>query len=134
MNHLPHTVLTLNGSVRFWRAYYHCGHCCRGHHPWDAVLGLTSDRLSPAVRPLATLAGTLGPCGQADDLLRRLAGLHLSASSCRRVTEAAGARLRQQHHRGQAVEPDALRVWDFRRPDRAGQKFPGTVAYSVRKK
>ena len=111
------------------RAYYHCPHCHQGHCPWDAVLGLAGDRLSPAVRPLVALAGTLAPFQQGEDVLRRLAGLQVSASTCRRVTQAAGDRLRQQHAAGAVVLPGRPALWDFSLPDRDGQSFPGTVAY-----
>lgn len=90
---------------------------------------MDGDRLSPAVRPLVVLAGTLGPFGQAEDLLRRLAGLRLSDSTCRRRTEAAGAELRRRHHDGRAVHPDRAAAWDFTLPDRDGQPCAGTVAY-----
>jgi hypothetical protein len=46
---------------------------------------------------LVALAGTLAPFKQGEDVLRRLAGLQVSASTCRRVTLSAGDRLRQQH-------------------------------------
>ena len=75
------------------------------------------------------LAGTLAPFGQAADVLRRLAGLQVSASTCRRVTQAAGGRLRQQYADGGVVVPGRPPRWDFSLPDRDGQSFPGTVAY-----
>lgn len=62
-------------------------------------------------------------------MLRRLAGLRVSASTCRRVTEAAGDRLCQQHADGVVILPGRPQAWDFSLPDRDGQSFPGTVAY-----
>jgi len=111
------------------RAYYHCSH---GHHgccPWDTDLGLGDDRLSPTTRPLVALAGTLAPFKQSQEVLRRLAGLSISASTCRRVTQAAGDRLCQQYAAGVVVLPGRPAAWDFSVPDRDGQSFPGTVAY-----
>ncbi len=122
-------MLTANGAVALSRAYYYCGHCRHGHCPWDRTLGLDGHRLSPAVQALAALAGTLEPFGRAEDLLHRLAGLRLSASSCRRVTEAAGGALRRQHRAGVPVRPERPADWDFRLPDRDGRSFAGTVAY-----
>jgi hypothetical protein len=122
-------VLTVNGPVALERAYYHCPHCGHGHCPWDRDLDLGGDRLSPAARPLVALAGTLAPFQQAEDVLRRLAGLQLSASTCRRVTQAAGDRLRQQYAGGAVALPGQPAAWDFSLPDRDGQPFPGTVAY-----
>jgi len=62
-------------------------------------------------------------------VLRRLAGLQVSASTCRRVTEAAGERLRQQYADGFVVLPGRPVLWDFSLPERDGQSFPGKVAY-----
>jgi hypothetical protein len=62
-------------------------------------------------------------------VLRRLAGLQLSASTCRRVTQAAGGRLRQHYAGGAVVLPGRPAAWDFSLPDRDGRSFPGTVAY-----
>jgi hypothetical protein len=81
------------------------------------------------VQPLVTLAGTLSPFGQANELLERWAGLRLSAATCRRVTEAAGAALQEQHRAGQTVQPERRPSWDFTLPERNGQTFAGTVAY-----
>jgi len=78
---------------------------------------------------LVALAGTLAPFKQAEDVLRRLAGLQVSASTCRRVTPAAGDRLRQQYAAAVVVWPGRPAAWDFSLPERDGQSFPGTVAY-----
>jgi hypothetical protein len=122
-------VLTINGAVALQRAYYHCPHCHHGCFPWDQELGLSDDRLSPAARALVALAGTLAPFQQAEDVLRRLAGLQVSASTCRRVTLAAGDRLRQRYAGGAVVLPERPAAWDFSLPEREGQAFPGTAAY-----
>lgn len=87
------------------------------------------DRFSPAARPLVALAGTLAPFKQGEDVLRRLAGLQVSASTCRRVTQAAGDRLGQQYADGVVVLPGRPVAWDFSLPDRDEQSFAGTVAY-----
>jgi hypothetical protein len=81
------------------------------------------------VQPLIALAGAREPFGRADDLLRRLAGLRLSASTCRRVTEGAGDELRRRPTDGEPVRAERPAEWDFRLPDRDGRSFPGTVAY-----
>jgi hypothetical protein len=111
------------------RAYYYCPHCQHGYCPWDHDLGLGPDRLSPAARALVALAGTLAPFKQGEDVLRRLAGLQVSASTCRRVTLAAGDRLRAQYAEGVVVLPGRPGRWDLTLPDRDDQSFPGTVAY-----
>ena len=121
--------MTVNGPVPLERACYHCPHCHSGLCPYDTDLGLTDDRLSPATRPLVALAGALAPFKQAEDVLRRLAGLRLSASTCRRITEAAGDRLRQQQVAGVVALPGRPAAWDLSLPERDGRSFPGTVAY-----
>lgn len=93
------------------------------------MLGLDGGRQSPAVQSLTALAGALEPFGRADDRLRRLAGLRLSASTCRRVTEGAGDALRQRHRDGEPVRAERPAAWDFTLPDQNGQSFSGTVAY-----
>lgn len=98
--------------------------------PWDQELGLDSSRQSPALQPLAALAGTLAPFGKAEDVLHRLAGVRLSGTTCRRRTEEAGQDLRTQHAQGEAVKPvTPSPAWDFTIPDRDEQWYTGTVAY-----
>ncbi len=87
------------------RAYYYCQRCHQGYCPYDAVLGLV-DEISPGLRPLVCLAGTLLPfTDAAEDVLRRFAGVRLSASTVLRCTEAAGERLRAQLKEGRMVRP-----------------------------
>jgi hypothetical protein len=75
------------------------------------------------------LLGSLAPFATAADLLGQVAGLHFSAATVRRRTEAVGAELHEQHTRREAVPPPESPRWDLRLPDRDGQSFPGTVAY-----
>ena len=59
----------------------------------ERVLGL-HDAISPGLRPLVCLAGTLLPFADAaDDVLRRFAHVRLSASTVLRCTQAEGERL-----------------------------------------
>jgi hypothetical protein len=58
-----------------------------------------------------------------------LAGLQVSASTCRRVTEAAGDQLRQRYAGGDVVLPGRPAHWDLSLPERDGQAFDGSVAY-----
>lgn len=82
------------------RAYYYC-HRCGGHVPWDAAVGLTPKRLTPAAEELTTLAGTTGESFHeaATKLLPKLAALRMSASTVQRTSEAAGRRLRAVLHK-----------------------------------
>jgi len=80
--------------MRLSRAYYHCGACGRGSFPWDAMLRLSPQRLTPAAQEVTALAGVLESFGKAADwTLRKLAGLRLCESTVERTTEEAGARL-----------------------------------------
>ena len=56
-------LLTLHGPVTLQRAYYYCRRCHQSYCPYDTVLGL-EDEISPGLRPLVCLAGTL-PTGSA---------------------------------------------------------------------
>src|SRR5262249_9011031 len=104
-------------------------HCRHNVFPFDQAAGLDG-RYSPGVRPLIALASTLAPFRQAaDDVLARLAGLHVSASSCRRVTEAAGRALHERHQAGQAVVPPAPDRWDLRLVDELGRRQSEKVLY-----
>ena len=114
------------------RAYYYCGRCRQSYIPYDDVLGLC-DEISPGLRPLVCLAGTLVPFADAaEDLLRRFAGVRLSASTVLRCTEAAGERLRAQQKEGHMVEPtQAEPQWTAARDPGQPAAYVGLDAFSV---
>jgi hypothetical protein len=85
-------VQALVGWIRVRRAYYACPRCGRGRCPLDAALGLGRDSHGPGVRRLAARFGALLPFAQAATTLDEAAGVRLSASEVRGVTEAVGAR------------------------------------------
>ena len=103
-------------------AYYYCGRCGAGQYPWDDAVGLTPKRLTPAAQELATLAGTLGDSFEeaAQEILPRLAGLHLGESSVARTTEDAGQRLGEILHQQHTLGPKRA-PWQWHK-DVAGQK------------
>jgi len=78
---------------------------------------------------LIALVGCEEPFRPGHDLLKRLAGLDVSPSSCRRVSEAAGDDLKEWHRQGGAVTPPPAPPWDFRLRDEAGRPTAATVAY-----
>jgi hypothetical protein len=125
-------VVTVHGEVELQRAYYYCLRCHQSYCPYDEVLGL-DDGISPGVRPLVCLAGTLVPFGDAaEEVLRRFADVRLSASTVLRCTEAAGERLRAQLKEGRMVQPtQAEPGWTA--PREAGQPtaYVGLDAFSV---
>ena len=125
-------VLTVHGAVQVRRAYYYCGRCHQSFLPYDDVLGL-ADEISPGLLPLVCLAGTLLPFADAShDLLRRFAGVRLSASTVLRCTEAAGERLRAQQRAGRMVEPtQAEPTWTAAGDAGQPRAYVGLDAFSV---
>jgi len=125
-------LLTVHGPVAVQRAYYYCQRCHQGYCPYDEVLGLY-DEISPGLRPLVCLAGTLVPFGDAaDDLLRRFATVRVSASTVLRCTEAAGERLRAQQKQGRMVRPtQAEPGWTAVREQGQPRAYVGLDAFSV---
>lgn len=79
------------GTFPLKRAYYHCRSCGVGTVPWDEVLGLTRQELTPGARELICIAGAVDSFAEAADVvLRKLAGLRTSESTVERTSEAAG--------------------------------------------
>jgi len=77
--------------VRFDRAYYHCPHCHTGFVPWDGILRLSADVLTPAAREVVCLCGILSSFAEGGTAaLPKLTGLRLSESTVERTTEAVG--------------------------------------------
>lgn len=84
--------MSLCGAVPLERAYYHCGRCGHGVSPWDEVLGLGGSELTRGAREVVALSAACDSFAVAADVsLRKTTGLRLSASTARRVAEAAGA-------------------------------------------
>lgn len=102
----PKGVQTLLGWITVRRAYYRCGACGAGQYPLDAPLGLVRGSHSPGVRRLASRVGALLPFRQAAATLAEAAGVTLSASTVRTVTEAVGT----QHE--QALQAAITAAWD----------------------
>jgi len=125
-------VVTVHGVVQVQRAYYYCQRCHQSYCPYDEVLHL-SDGISPGVRPLVCLAGTLVPFQDAaDDLLRRFANVRLSISTVLRCTEAAGLRLHEQQRAGKMVRPTQPEPgWTAARPEGQPAAYVGLDAFSV---
>jgi len=125
-------VLTVHGEVRVLRAYYYCGRCKQSFIPFDDVLGLV-DQISPGLMPLICLAGTLLPFEDAaKDVLKRFAGVRVSASTVLRCTEGAGERLRAQQKEGRMVQPtQAEPKWTAPHQDGQPRAYVGLDAFSV---
>ena len=114
MQHRDKTVVSLFGTIRLRRAYYHCATCRHGVVPWDKELRLSRRSLTLAAEELAALAGTLTDFEEASEWsLQRLCGLQLSESTVERVTEEAGERLRDLYEDGYLLDDD--RRWSWHR-------------------
>lgn len=112
-------LISLLGAIRVGRGYYHCHHCGHGQFPWDQVLRLSPQRLTPGAQEVVALAGIHESFGKAAErTLVKLAGLRLSESTVERTTEAAGTRLGERLHAGEAFGP--RRPWGWNR-DATGQ-------------
>jgi len=97
-------LVSLLGSVRLERPYYHCATCGEGFCPWDPVLGVSSAALSPGAAEVACMAGVQTSFAEASEkVLPKLAGLRLAESTVERTTEAAGLRLATAQQAGQPV-------------------------------
>jgi hypothetical protein len=125
-------LLTVHGELQVRRAYYYCGRCHQSFLPYDAVLGLV-DEISPGLRPLVCLAGTLAPFADAaQDVLKRFSGVRVSASTVLRCTEGEGERLRAQLKEGRMVVPTRPEPkWTTPRPDEQPVAYVGLDAFSV---
>jgi hypothetical protein len=125
-------LLTVHGAIRLSRAYYYCARCHHGYIPYDEVLGLR-DEISPGLLPLVCLAGTLLPFADAaGDVLKRFAGVRVSASTVLRCTQGEGERLRAQQKEGRMVEPTQPEP-KWTTPPKEGQPaaYVGLDAFSV---
>jgi len=119
----PKNIVSLVGTMRLSRPYYHCAHCGQGHLPWDLLLRLTSLRLTPGAEEVVSLAGVQESFGKAADrTLYKMAGLELCESTVERTTESAGERLGKLLD--QAVTFGPKSVWEWN-PDARGK----TCAY-----
>lgn len=125
-------LVTAHGAVKVRRAYYYCGRCHQSFLPYDDALGLV-DEISPGLRPLVCLAGTLAPFADAaEDVLKRFSGVRLSASTVLRTTEGEGERLRAQLKQGRMVEPtQAEPMWTKPRENQQPAAYVGLDAFSV---
>lgn len=117
--HRPKEVQTLLGWITVDRTYYRCPACGATGCPVDATLGLARDSHSPGVRRLASRFGALLPFAQATTTLHEAAGVRVSASTVRTMTEGVGRRREITIQAGIATAwADGWREPNTPRPDR----------------
>src|SRR4051794_9763411 len=91
VDYRPKTVQSMVGSFPLDRAYYHCRSCGKGTVPWDEILDLSRQALTPGAKELVSVAGAVDSFGEAADVvLRKLAGVRVSESTVERTSEAVG--------------------------------------------
>ena len=79
------------GTFALERAYYHCRSCGKGTVPWDEVLDLSRQALTPGASEVICVAGAVDSFGEAAKVvLKKLAGLRVSESTAQRTSEAVG--------------------------------------------
>ena len=112
-------LISLLGEIRVARGYYHCRQCGHGQFPWDQILRISPQRLTPGAQEIVCLAGIQESFGKAAErTLVKLAGLQLSESTVERTTEAAGKQLGERLERGEVFGPKQSWEWN---QDAAGQ-------------
>ena len=108
----PKRFISMLGEVTLQRAYYHCAHCRTGHFPWDQMLRLSGQRLTPAAQELTVLAGIKDSFGEAAErVLVKMSGIRLSESTVQRTTEASGAQLGERLEQGEVFGPRTAWEW-----------------------
>ena len=113
MNYRSKWIISLVGNMRLSRPYYHCQHCHQGTWPWDEILRLSPEHLTPGAQEVTALAGTVNSFGKAADrVLEKMAGLRLCESTVERTTEAAGARLGARLEQGAVFGPKVDWQWN----------------------
>jgi hypothetical protein len=106
------TLVSLMGTIRVGRGYYHCPLCHAGFVPWDETLHLCAQALTPAAREVVSMAGLLSSFAEAATLsLPRLCGLQVAESTVERTTEAAGRDVGDRLSSGRTFGPS--RAWDW---------------------
>lgn len=100
------------GTFSLERAYYHCRLCGKGTVPWDEILDLSRQSLSPGACELVCIAGAVDSFAEAADVvLRKLAGLRTSESTVERTSEAVGNDIGQRLAAGETFGENTPWSW-----------------------
>ncbi len=108
----------LFGKIVYERAYYHCRHCKSGWFPTDAEFGI-EDHQTRGAREVVSLMGVLEPFEpSARQVLPRLTGLKISASTVQRTTESVGEDVARRRADGETFGANEPWEWNL---DAAGR-------------
>jgi hypothetical protein len=112
VDYRPKTVQSMVGTFPLARAYYHCRSCGAGTVPWDEILGLSRQALTPGAQELVCLAGAVDSFGEAAKVvLKKLAALHVSESTVERTSEAVGGDIGQRVAAGETFGASTPWPW-----------------------
>jgi hypothetical protein len=117
VEHRRKTVATLMGTIELRRAYYRCGDCGQSALPYDQRIGLGAGPESVGLAQAATLLGIQETFANSAQLLYRLTGQRLSASTVERLTEAVGQVAAQQ----EAQQAAGIEEWNAPPPEASPQ-------------
>src|SRR5215468_8266785 len=84
-------VVTVVGTVKVERGYYHCVRCGEGVMPDDLELDIQHTSFSPGVRRMMGLVGAKEPFDEGRRDLEELSGIRVSTKALERASEATGA-------------------------------------------
>jgi hypothetical protein len=102
----------LFGKIVYERAYYYCRHCKSGWFPTDAEFGIKAHQTSGA-REVISLLGVLEPFEpSAQQVLPRLTGLSVSASTVQRTTESVGEDVARRRAEGETFGANEAWEWN----------------------
>jgi len=113
------TVNSSFGPIRFRRSYGLCPRCGQFRFPADAALGLHGRATtSPRVQEICALMALRAPVAQAEDDVRRLTGVGISASTLHREARRQGERALELRQKQELLteRPDGVAVLAARAP------------------
>jgi hypothetical protein len=124
-------TITLQGRVRYRRAYYQCEVCHRGHYPRDEALQIRPGQMSEMVLQVAGRVGSGGAFERGSELLAELVGLELSPNSVRKACQVLGERVIAREEATYIESQDLERQREHRRmeaPERMYLAMDGFMA------
>jgi hypothetical protein len=83
-------LISLNGKLEIYRAYYYCGNCKSGLAPLDEQLGLEGKHHSVGVRKKVALEASSQPFAETSKRLKELTGIEVSSKEAQLESEELG--------------------------------------------